>query len=111
MLYVINASGTDFYKVGIANGPSGRLANLQIGCPIELTLVAVADWPDSEEFRIHRYLTARGHHVRGEWFRDCQEIQRLIESMESGKLEQWKQYQSSQAPSRIRPALRIANVG
>ncbi len=89
MIYAIRAIGTEYIKIGLANGPQHRLSNLQCGCPFELALEAQADWPDTEERKLHAYLTKAGYHFRREWFKDGPALSRLVEFMKSGDLSGW----------------------
>jgi tRNA U38,U39,U40 pseudouridine synthase TruA len=66
VIYAIHAVGTNFVKFGKANNVKRRLAALQTSNPLELRVLAQADWPDSAEARIHALL--RHSSVRGEWF-------------------------------------------
>jgi len=62
---------------------------LETGCPHELHIEAVADWPDEEERRLHRYLEAS--FVRGEWFEDGARVQGLIKLMQDPNgLDAWR---------------------
>jgi len=67
-IYLIHATGTEFYKVGISRKPKVRLANLQIGCPMQLavTTTVQVDHPQEWEGYIHRRLHDCA--VHGEWF-------------------------------------------
>ncbi len=107
MIYVIKAAGTEYIKVGVADDPVSRMRReLQTGCPHVLVLLAVADWPDSSERRIHRCLKAQ--HVRGEWFKHDEVVESLIKSMQSGvnRPEPW--LCTLQAPRRLARVLSIA---
>jgi hypothetical protein len=79
MIYAIRAVGTNLIKFGKAKNPESRIAVLQTGCPVDLALIAIAEWPDKEEGKIHIYLA--GDHARGEWFRDGDRAQRLLDCM------------------------------
>lgn len=85
VIYAIHAIGTEFVKIGIANGPDGRLCTLQTGSPYELVLLGMADWPDSMERYLHGKLGE--HHVRGEWFRMTPPVLAVIEHIKSGHLD------------------------
>ena len=82
MIYVISAVGTEYVKIGIAKNPIKRMNDLQIGVPMLLVLIAVADWPHAMEKRIHRVLA--DHRVRGEWFANCDKIASMINHMQRG---------------------------
>jgi hypothetical protein len=89
VIYAIRAVGTEFVKVGKAVSVGKRLKELETGCPFELHIEAVANWHDSEERRLHRYL--EGCYVRGEWFRDSPRLEDVIRLMrdENGR-EAWQ---------------------
>lgn len=98
MIYAIHAEGTEFVKIGIANGPNGRLSTLQCGCPLKLVLLASADWHHGIERHIHRYLGT--HNVRGEWFMMVPPVLDCIEDMRAGKV--WRVVaRRNAAPSRL----------
>ena len=68
-VYVIEAVGTDYVKIGSATDPGRRLAELQIGSPHELRLrySFVAKDAHKSERALHKQFESC--HVRGEWFR------------------------------------------
>jgi hypothetical protein len=76
VIYAIRAVGTEFVKIGVASSVSRRLKELDTGCPHDLHIEAVADWPDSQESAIHRYLSA--HCEKLEWFRDSERTSKVI---------------------------------
>lgn len=107
MIYAIHAEGTEFVKIGIANGVSGRLSTLQTGCPFKLVLLGHADWPDSHETRIHRFLGQ--YHERGEWFRWCDPIAYLVHDMRKGT--DWRMRGSlSVKPKRLQKILELTTI-
>ena len=79
MIYAIRAVGTEFIKFGKAKSVGQRLHDLQCASPHALIIEAVADWPDNMERTIHSALSA--FHVRGEWYRDCEDASQIIEAM------------------------------
>ena len=81
VIYVIKALGTDFVKVGVTRGEAigRRLSTLQIGCPFELSIVALADWPDQVERQLHIYLEPLRE--RGEWFREGERVSHIMHLM------------------------------
>jgi hypothetical protein len=89
MIYAIRALKTPYIKIGVSNGSVGRLMTLQCGCPFELLLEAEADWPDSEERKIHCYLSRQGHHFRLEWFTGAPVVQSLIGYLRRNDLSGW----------------------
>lgn len=65
-LYLI-LSNNSYYKIGIANDVSGRIASLQTGNPNALVLIACYDFPNAgivEKTLHQKYSSQR---VRGEW--------------------------------------------
>jgi hypothetical protein len=50
VIYIINAMGTDLYKIGFTDGNiEKRLASLQTGCPDKLTITATLDGDETSE--------------------------------------------------------------
>lgn len=66
-IYFILCRTTGRVKCGIALWPRKRLANLQVGSPTPLELIAELDGNQRREKAIHRRLGTRLFH--GEWFR------------------------------------------
>lgn len=67
-IYIVQAKGTDKYKVGIADKADARLANLQTGSPIPLELLRSVHCDDvrwAERF-MHDQLNL--YRQSGEWF-------------------------------------------
>lgn len=79
MIYVIHASGTRFVKIGKADNPLKRIGELQVGCPHELCILAMADWCDDLEISIHRVLV--NDWVRGEWFEMSDNVSILVNTI------------------------------
>lgn len=68
-VYVINAVGTDLYKIGLTRRPlTERIAQLQTACPydLELAFAIKAKRADSLEREIQRFCAP--WHRRGEWY-------------------------------------------
>ncbi|MFJ8469629.1 GIY-YIG nuclease family protein [Streptomyces swartbergensis] len=65
-VYVIGSPGSRIVKIGYSNAPEKRLWFLQVGSPVELSLLARFEGSQDLEAALHRYFGAR--HVRGEWF-------------------------------------------
>ena len=76
MIYAIRAVGTQFVKIGRAKSVGRRLKELETGCPHELHIEAVAEWPDPQEAAIHMYLSE--HCEKYEWFRDSDRTAQVI---------------------------------
>lgn len=83
MIYAIRAVGTEFVKIGRAKSVGRRLKELDTGCPHELHIEAVADWPDEQETAIHGYLN--DHCEKFEWFRDSEKTAKVIEWLQAGE--------------------------
>lgn len=76
MIYAIRAVGTKYIKVGKAKDVAKRLVTLETGCPYELSVEAIADWPDGAETMIHKLLAE--HNVKNEWFVECDLLMAII---------------------------------
>jgi hypothetical protein len=92
VIYAIRAVDTGRIKFGRAASVGKRVRELEVGCPFDLEIVAVADWPDEEEKFIHKLLDK--DYVRGEWFLEGQRSEELITLMLKGKegLDTWIKY-------------------
>ena len=68
MVYVLDANGSDYIKIGYAKSFKQRLHNIQNGCPFKLSLWYGIFTPKFKE--IENYLHSKFNHcrVRGEWF-------------------------------------------
>lgn len=63
-IYVIQSGESDYFKIGRARNVAARLASLQVGNPMKLSIVVSFQ---GFERRIHRRFS--GQRVVGEWFR------------------------------------------
>lgn len=66
-VYVVTCG--EFVKIGIASNPQARLIELQVGCPLPLTLQKITRFDDAghaEDVLHERFNQFR---VRGEWFK------------------------------------------
>lgn len=75
--YAVAAVGSGFLKIGHAKHFRNRIESLQTPCPHPLAVVALISGcnPDADnchEWDLHRDLAT--FRVRGEWFRDCDEV-------------------------------------
>jgi hypothetical protein len=80
-VYFVGASGSPYVKIGFckSGGIKGRLATLQIGCPLELRLLGlVSGCGRDHEQTLHNRFAATRH--RGEWFLLTPEIEAVIEA-------------------------------
>jgi hypothetical protein len=85
MIYAIRAVGTEYVKIGYTTGNTlgRRLEGLQTACPYPLEVLATCPGDHKAERSIHlRLFSAKAHH-RGEWFRDCEAVRKIIEEMKA----------------------------
>lgn len=61
-------SGDDYFKIGIANDPKSRLAQLQTGNPIKLQLVSCYAFEDATPVEKALHQKYSEFRVNGEWF-------------------------------------------
>lgn len=65
--------GADRYlKIGFSTNPKVRLAKMQTGLPLELTIVGIVRAPRELEQQLHRRFAKYRH--RGEWYQDVSDI-------------------------------------
>lgn len=77
MIYAVKCG--KWIKFGKANSVRDRLAELQVGNPYKLKVLAVANWPDDHEGIVHRILAKHRH--QGEWFVDCIASREIVNYM------------------------------
>lgn len=78
-VYFIQAG--DAIKIGLARNVAARLARLQVGCPLELRLVASLRGTRAVEQWLHqRYWRLS---IRGEWFKHEGELRWTIQTLQS----------------------------
>ena len=78
MIYFVRA-GNEGIKIGrTLLDPSCRMAAMQTGCPIKLTLIGMVEGSKQREKELHRQF--KRFKVRGEWFSVAiaEEVQRII---------------------------------
>lgn len=68
MQYVYLIKSDKFYKIGIANDPRSRLAQLQTGNPYELTIDSCFGFENAEIVERSLHQAFSGQNVRNEWF-------------------------------------------
>ena len=67
-IYFIEACGIDAVKIGFSDSAlNRRMADLQVGCPVELVLWA--SMPGGLRVEAGLHAKFRPHNLRGEWFR------------------------------------------
>lgn len=79
MIYFIQDSFSKAIKIGHGRKPEKRLAEMQIGCPGNLTLLGTVEGGPVEEALLHDQFDP--FHVRGEWFRGDDELLKMIRMM------------------------------
>jgi hypothetical protein len=81
VIYAIRAVGTEYIKFGYTNDVQERMRTLQTGCPLPLELVASCQGDQNTETWVHwRLFKAKAHHM-GEWFKDCDEVKKVLFEM------------------------------
>lgn len=80
MIYAVRftTGGRRFIKFGRARNVANRLKALQTSSPWRLAVMAVADWPDHEESRIHAYLWSCKARKHSEWFHEGPDTDYII---------------------------------
>jgi hypothetical protein len=78
-VYFAQPIGGGLIKIGSTARLKGRLAQLQIGSPVEITLLAAARGTRRHERGLHEHFSE--HRVHGEWFEPCPALIRFIESL------------------------------
>ena len=69
-------------KIGVATDLDDRLNMLQVACPYKLKVIGfIANADHVLEKQIHKKLKA--YHIRGEWFKWCEEIREIIKTQGS----------------------------
>lgn len=81
--YVYFISDGEAIKIGKANNPLSRLAELQTSNHRDLSILAVTPGDQWAEAQLHHVFHLR--RIRGEWFEDCAEIRSTIDDINSGK--------------------------
>lgn len=67
-VYAIGAIGHDGVKIGWAANPRKRLRDLQIGCPLGLTLLWAFPTDDAVKVEGALHIRFRDRQIHGEWF-------------------------------------------
>jgi hypothetical protein len=88
-VYLVNAVGTDIYKIGFSKNPKNRIKSLQTGSSKKLEIIHSfeSDIASQVEGVLHRrYSTLKkdtyeGHKLIGEWFElDRDKVKNFLES-------------------------------
>jgi hypothetical protein len=69
-------------KIGWAKDPQSRLKMAGTWSPVPLEIAAVAPGPGTLETTLHKCFAE--HHLHGEWFHCCEELQTGIERLAAG---------------------------
>jgi len=69
LVYMLAASGGDFYKIGRTKCPKQRFSNLQTACPFDLILIAGIRTPSASLVESHYHDQLSDYRVKGEWFK------------------------------------------
>lgn len=78
-VYFITCRALNVVKIGYSENERhvrARLGGIRTCCPFDVALELIVEGGRRHEKALHRQLKA--HHVRGEWFRITEEIERLI---------------------------------
>jgi len=78
VVYFIQAETGGPIKIGTALDVSKRIAMLQTGNPEQL--VVLHTFPGQRDLESALHATLREHRIRGEWFADCPEVRRVMQS-------------------------------
>tara|TARA_R110001592_G_scaffold305605_1_gene578221 strand:- start:46 stop:486 length:441 start_codon:yes stop_codon:yes gene_type:complete len=86
IVYIVNAKGTDFYKIGRSRKLFGRLNEFNCGCPLKLSVIHLMEfdtWADAmkTEKKLHKIFKYRNHKL--EWFKLNDECISLIKDIKS----------------------------
>lgn len=91
-LYAIGTADGLYVKIGITEGDPGvRLSTMQVGCPLELKVLAYRrDKGGAAERELH--LAFSDYSVRGEWFRREGMVETWLDGFmaKHGKPEKWQ---------------------
>lgn len=79
MIYAIRAASVGMIKFGRAKHVGRRLVELDQASPVDLEVLATADWPDGAETGIHQLLDHRRR--KGEWFAESRATDQVVNYM------------------------------
>ena len=85
MIYLIQETDTDYYKIGYTSrNLERRLAELQTGNPRRLVIVGAFEGGTFEEQKLHNKYAHRLTPVRNEWFKlSANDVKGILESVRS----------------------------
>ena len=78
-IYVVQSGDTPRFKIGFAESVQWRIADLQVGNPDELRLVATGIGTMSDEYALQQLVGAT--RIRQEWFAASPELESVIAKM------------------------------
>jgi hypothetical protein len=78
-IYFIGCDGVARIKIGYSQSEAVRLADLQCGSPVTLSILATVTGTMDNERDYHARFAA--HRLHGEWFERCPEIEAEIERL------------------------------
>lgn len=80
-IYFIATTDRSMVKIGSSYDPGKRRNSLQIGSPVPLEFIALAQGTTADERKIHA--TFEPHRSHGEWFRGHHDVLRLADVIDS----------------------------
>jgi hypothetical protein len=85
-VYAISVAGDPAanVKFGFSSDPVSRLADMQVGCPVLLELLAACDGTFHVEQAIHGFLADSWHH--GEWFSRNEKVMGVVEAIKINRV-------------------------
>lgn len=72
LVYFAEAVGLSAVKIGYSSDVLQRVQDIQVHCPVEVSVIGVIPGTRETEAAVHRRFAAA--HIRGEWFRLWPEI-------------------------------------
>lgn len=75
-VYFATCREVNAVKIGSSVDPWGRLPEIQLGCPLKLTIEAILPGDAEEEFKYHAWFA--DDRIRGEWFTLTPMIETII---------------------------------
>ena len=67
-VYVINAIGTTYHKIGVTTDIDSRLSAMQVSSPLELKVLLLKPSNNAVELELYLHTLFSSKRVRGEWF-------------------------------------------
>lgn len=84
MIYFIKH--TEYVKIGYTNNIQDRLSQLQVSCPVKLSVLGLVEGTMDDEFLYH--LKFKYLHSSGEWFKHTSELDEFIDTLSKDLM--WK---------------------